>query len=154
MWCTCSAESCPELGAAHGQHSLMPARSTSRRAPTDPLATFPICILSMPTPAFDKFLLLSRSVTLICHFLLNNGIALPTKTTDVAKVIQQDCEALESIVHECLIEVSLQIQIKFPMWSRPAACTVFMMQVAKGQKTCHYTDCRQCLHLDHVTNLL
>lgn len=80
-------------GDAHGQNSLMPAfaRSAGCRIQMDRPLAFPNCILSLPTPALEKLVLLSHSVSLICHFLLNKRIFLTTKTmvSDVTDTLQE-----------------------------------------------------------------
>lgn len=78
--------------AHHGKNSLMPAfaRSTGCRIQMDHPLAFPNCILSVPTPALEKLVLLSHSVTLVCHFLWNNWIFVTTKTIaiDVTNMLE------------------------------------------------------------------
>lgn len=69
----CAANSTlePQSCIRHRQRSVMLAfaGSTTCREQMDCPGIFPDCILSLPTPAFDKIVPLSHSVTLICHFL-------------------------------------------------------------------------------------
>ncbi|KAG7230147.1 hypothetical protein INR49_009867 [Caranx melampygus] len=66
-----------------GENSLMPAfaSSTGCRIQMDRPLALPSCILSLPTPAFEKLMLLSHSVTLLCYIRFNNGISVTTETT-------------------------------------------------------------------------
>lgn len=93
MWCSVSSGWLPGApDTLTGQNSLMPAfaRSTGCSIQMDHPVAFPIRILSLPTPASEKWVLLSHSVTLICHFLLNNRIFVTTNTFDVTNKLQKD----------------------------------------------------------------
>lgn len=93
MWCTVSSGWLPGApDTLTGQNSLMPAfaRSTGCRIQMDHPVAFPIRILSLPAPALEKWVLLSHSVTLICHFLLNNRIFVTTNTYDVTNKLRKD----------------------------------------------------------------
>lgn len=111
---------------------------------------FPVRILSLPTPAFAKILPLSHSVALSCHFLQNNRMVV--RTSDVPDEMRcrirrifagarrktaQSCKIIRLLSRmqvETSLDFPLQVQIRVPRWSS----TAFMMQVAKGEKTCHY----------------
>lgn len=70
MWCTCVQRIAPwSLGAAFTNACIRPEHSPQRTDGPDRLGIFPVRILSLPTPAFEKIVPLSHSVTLICHFL-------------------------------------------------------------------------------------
>lgn len=74
----CAANSAlePQSCVRRQQRSLMLAfaGSAARREQMDRLGIFPVRILSLPTPAFEKIVPLSHSVTLICYFLWNNWL--------------------------------------------------------------------------------
>lgn len=115
MWCTVSCGWLPGApDTLTGQNSLMPAfaRSTGCRIQMDNPVAFPIHILSLPAPALEKWVLLSHSVTLICHFLLNNRIFVTTNTFDVTNKLRkdkwqgnggEDCEVMQHNVFVGLI---------------------------------------------------
>lgn len=97
----CAANSTlePQSCVCHRQHSLMLvfAGSTACREQMDCPGIFPVRILSLPTPAFDKIVPLSHSVTLSCHFLQNNRMLVRTRFIEEMLCRDQMIFALEQM---------------------------------------------------------
>lgn len=74
------------------------AGSTACREQMDCPGMFPVRILSLPTPAFDKIVPLSHSVTLICHFLRNNRMLVGARFAEemLRRDQNESCPALRN----------------------------------------------------------